>query len=534
MKKAHNGFILGLLLITIFTMTVFSAVRLISPAQYNYTNATNHSIYFRFNYTGTIGTTQINCTLFIDSINRGTVNLSGGTYKVNKTSTIRANKTSSLTNATHYWNISCINRTKNSVYGRHTSTNVSNILIIDRQPPTVSLTSPANGLNTTTTSKAFAWNVSNDRDKYLNCSIRITGIGRNRTNLLTTNASSAGANYTTAFVINRHYTWNTTCIDNATNEGLSSSRTFTVDNIRPNVSAFHQTVIQEDAYNNINATVNDTNSGISQTLSAGGCKLFIDGAFTRTMTFTPNEGVGGQGKGHANVSINYPNPGNHTFLVNCTDLAGNSRTNSSTIYVNDTKLPNILKTTNASTTNSLVFRFSTDDFTNYTLRYGHAGNLSLPYSTGVAQKAYNHTVTLSGLLSNTLYYYNITLCDRTVAHARCKNQSSSMGTLQPTSEIGGGSGSGSSSSTTTTTVTEPLITGITPVTAETITTPVTSGVASGGSGSSGGAAGAGQAGIVAPTTQKETGKAAAPVATTKLSFLSWLKSLFARLFGVFS
>ena len=109
-----------------------------------------------------------------------------------------------------------------------------------------------------------------------------------------------------------------------------------------------------------------------------------------------------------------------------------------------------------------------------------------------------------------------------------------MGTLQPTSEIGGGSGSGSSSSTTTTTVTEPLITGITPVTAETITTPVTSGVASGGSGSSGGAAGAGQAGIVAPTTQKETGKAAAPVATTKVSFFSWLKSLFARLFGVFS
>ena len=299
MKKARNGFILGLLLVTLFTMIAFSAVRLISPAQYNYTNGTNYSISFRFNYTGTIATTKVNCTLFIDSVKRGTFNFSNAAAvnKINRSMTIKANH--SFTNATHYWNISCLNRTGS----RHTSTNVSNILIIDRNPVTVSLTSPASGLNSSSTSKTFAWNVSNDRDKYLNCSIRITGIGRNRTNLLTTNASSVGANYTTAFAINRHYTWNTTCIDNATIEGISSSRIFTVDNVRPNVSKIHQTVIQEDAYNNINATVNDTNSGISQTLTSGSCKLFIDGAFTKNMKFTPNEGVGGQGKGHANVSI---------------------------------------------------------------------------------------------------------------------------------------------------------------------------------------------------------------------------------------
>ena len=71
MKKLCNKFILGLLLVTIFIVTAFSFVRLISPAAYLYSNGTNYSIIFKYNYTGTIGTNNFNCTLFIDGINSG-------------------------------------------------------------------------------------------------------------------------------------------------------------------------------------------------------------------------------------------------------------------------------------------------------------------------------------------------------------------------------------------------------------------------------------------------------------------------------
>lgn len=523
MKKSQKQFVVYSVLIAVLLLSTFAIVWRGSPAPYLYSNATNHSLTFRFNYTGTIGT-RINCSVYIDGVESG-YNRSPNS---GKNSTILMNLISGggLTNGTHVWNVSCINAS-----GNRQTTNLTR-LVIDRFASTVSATSLANGLNSTSTSKTFNWNVTDRGTKTvkLNCSVMINTIGTNRTNIKVTNNSGIG-NYTSGYT-NGHYRWNISCIDNATNRGVSAVRLFTVDTNVPVFKQFRNTtsatsggkLINEDASGTVSVPVNDTMTGMNRTH----CKLYVDGTLNSTMTFNPGAKATGSALGTANRSIAFKNPGNHTFTANCTDVVGNYATKSVTFEINDTQKPSIISTSAIPAALSAVLSITTDDRVNFTLYYQKDAAITTA-NPGIrvvvaTAKSNNHSYTLGGLTESSTYYYNITVCDK---GTRCNM---TKGTFTTTSNSGGRHRTTTPPPTTIPVVVEPVITPITTaIPVVTATTPITEPT----TGAAAGAAGAGQAGVTAPTTTKEAAKPAVPT-VQKLSFWAWIKAIIARVFGVFS
>ncbi len=533
MKKPAQQFVVLSVLISVliaaFLLGGVAFVNQLIPSSYNYSNGTSVSLVFTVNYTGPIGLMtkaltlgRVNCTLMIDSVKSGT----NYSRVANKNVSFHANH--SIANGTHYWNVTCTNSS-----GNKQSTNTSK-LVIDRFAPSVGLLSPKNGVNITNTSIVLYWNVT-DRgsDTRMNCSLRVLSrvnrtLPRTSSGLGVSNSTTwLNGNNTLTFSAthNKRFKWNVTCFDNATNTKTSVTRTFSIDRVKPGVtknSTNNFTRWKEDTKQNMIFNVSDSLTNISS------CRLYMDGVNQGTMTLHAT-------RGFANKSLNFSNPTNHTFIANCTDVVGNyNDTSSYLVEINDTQTPAIQSISLAVTTTTLTWTIRTDDRTNITVNYGtnNWSVQSLGNQSSDSAKAYNHTFAITGLTADKLYYYNVTLRDR---GGRNVTNSSSSGTLRLASSSstgGGGGGGGTTTTTAVTTVTEAVITGITPVTAADITSGVAS---SGGAGGSGGreAAGAGQAGVVAPSAAKQAAAAgAAPAA--KMSFFSWVKSLFARLFSIFT
>ncbi len=129
-KKGNRQvkFFLFLLLLAVFAYFAIGDQILLSPANNTFTNGTNDTISFSFNYTNTnLG--AVNCSLLIDTL---LVNQSAGmnrTPTANITTTIFANIT--LSEAAHNWTINCTNSSG--------SANVSQTFFftVDRTKPAV-------------------------------------------------------------------------------------------------------------------------------------------------------------------------------------------------------------------------------------------------------------------------------------------------------------------------------------------------------------------------------------------------------------
>ena len=348
-KNLSVRFVFLFVVCIVLLVGTVALVRTTAPASYLYSNGTNKSLSFSYNYTGTIGTTKVNCTLYIDSIKRGT----NGT-RINKTVTIKANH--SIANGTHYWNITCVNRTGT---GKQTS-NLSK-LIIDRFVPAVSLLSPANGLNSSSTSKTFIWNVT-DRgsDLTLNCSVKVNGLGSVSGNISVSNNTAWSLDGTYA---NNLYKWNVTCIDNATNRGITAVRTFRVDTLKPNVSVVvNRTKYNEDTRYNLWINASDANAGIKNCSFFTG-STYLGVTYLGVMSYTVASKT-------ANRSVIFAIPKNYTVVAKCTDTAGNTNnTVRSILVINDTNNPGIISSTASAAALSVIFAINTDDYVNFSIRY---------------------------------------------------------------------------------------------------------------------------------------------------------------------
>ena len=227
------GVVLLLMAVFVIAATVDS-VTLVSPANNSWTNSTNDSIAFIFNYTGS-NATDASCELFVGGVGFG---LNANTVNATDT-TLYANDT--IDEGFYNWSVTCTNESSPS------SSNFT--LNVDRTNPSVSLLYPTavnyrslsqlNFSATDDSSLSICW-------YSINSSVNVTTPGCANVTGLT--PETQGSN-----------TWTVYANDSAGNENLSSV-VFNYDSANPNVVAFNTPGNNANLSSTqvINVTVNDT------------------------------------------------------------------------------------------------------------------------------------------------------------------------------------------------------------------------------------------------------------------------------------
>lgn len=308
--KIDTSFLISLLFLALI---VYATVTLNLPNNNSFTNGTNDTINFTFNFTRDLGEFA-NCTLIINSVQSGIYhNVSNGTAHG-----IFANY--SLSDGYKYWNVSCVNFT-----GTLTNTTATTrTLIVDRTKPNVTLAAtPVNNSNSSSTTQDFTWTAIDNLATSFQCNL--TG----NSNIL---SSSSIIKNNTAWTVSTTlisglYRWNVSCFDNATNMGSTGTRNLTIDTTKPNVSTILPINADEDLTIVYNATAYDWPTGIS------GCDLYINGTLNGSMALNASNTF-------ANKSVIIGTPGTYVFLVNCTDIVGNiNDTVTTSVKINDNTTP---------------------------------------------------------------------------------------------------------------------------------------------------------------------------------------------------
>gem|GEM_PF-5512926 len=250
----------------------------------------------------------------------------------------------------------------NDTGGNENSSSVT--FVVDTIAPDISIISPA---NTTYNNATILVNISSSGDN--------TWYGWNGTNI----SYSESINVTFDEGSNTLYAY---ANDTAGNEN-STSVTFVVDTGLPTVtinSPLNQT------YTNATILVNITSNGDHT--------WFFNGTENETY-LTPVLRTFGEGS---------------TTLTAWTNDSANNIGSDSVTFVVDTIAPAISNVSSANETNqSAVIIWQTDEDANSTVAYGV--DLSLGSFGSNASFVKNHSISLSGLANNTLYYFNVTSCD---------------------------------------------------------------------------------------------------------------------------
>ena len=246
-------------------------------------------------------------------------------------------------------------------------------------------------------------------------------------NSITTTSSPNFANFTG--LSNGLYHFNSTSMDLAGNTNQTETRNVTIDAELPNV-IFASPTPANNSYQNwnyvyVNVTVTDNNAVDS-------CILEWNNV---------NESMTKVGSG-ANVSCYKNKTGlgdsNYSFKVYANDSVNNFASTSERVVVVDTTAP-IITNENATsiTSSSANIVWNTDENANSSVNYGT--NTGLGNIEDESSFVTSHSIILSGLTANTLYYYNVTSCD---AAENCNTTGPYNFTTLTSSPGGGGGGGG--------------------------------------------------------------------------------------------
>ncbi len=179
---------------------------------------------------------------------------------------------------------------------------------VDREPPQVTLLSPAQGNITNNTTITFVYNVTDNLSGISNCSLLINGSIVN-----TTTSPGEGQNNFTYTLTYGHYRWKVICYDNTTisNKGTSETRDIYVDTKGPNITLDSPTN-NSIWYTSNNVTFMFTPRDLTNITN---CTLYINNT---------------QNKSLANISNNEQNSittflvdGSYTWYIVCEDVLGN-------------------------------------------------------------------------------------------------------------------------------------------------------------------------------------------------------------------
>lgn len=101
--------------------------------------------------------------------------------------------------------------------------------------------------------------------------------------------------------------------------------------------------------------------------------------------------------------------GNYTLNMTVSDQSGNNNTYYLGSFSVDTTPPTISSVNSTATATTVHIFWNTNELANSTINYGTDSGLGTPATNSTF--VLNHTIFITGLAQNTIYYYNITSCD---------------------------------------------------------------------------------------------------------------------------
>ncbi|MFC1741740.1 hypothetical protein ACFL3V_04355 [Nanoarchaeota archaeon] len=267
---------------------------------------------------------------------------------------------------------------------------------IDTVDPAVSLVSPDDYFNTSTSISSLTFNVTDNLGGPYNCSLYLNGV-YDHSNASTENDTSTQF---TVGLANGTYVWNVTCLDNASRQD-SASRTFTIDQIPPTP------IIEELNHSWFDSSTVSIDFNVTDNLfDPISYQFYLDGVANAS-------GSVANASTSASANLVGVADGVHALILEATDGAGNAANSSSwTIYV-DTADPTVnlvspVDNDNTSTSiSSLTF--------NITDALGGPYNCSL-YLNGVYDHSNASTENDTGTqfdvsLTNGTFVWNVTCVD---------------------------------------------------------------------------------------------------------------------------
>jgi hypothetical protein len=209
------------------------------------TNSNNDSVNFQFVHQG-INTTEVGgyyaeCNLTLDG---ATVATNPAVF--NGTPTILKSNTS-FSQGLHTWNVSCANFSESA-------TSTARTFTYDVTNPNVTLHGPANLTNTSNPSVNLTYNVTDNFGGPYNCTVMVNGGLYNSSSMVANNTVTG---YVSSYSAGT-YVWYVTCRDNASNNGISSIRQFTVDQTPATINSIslgEVDIFVSDAAENNNITI---------------------------------------------------------------------------------------------------------------------------------------------------------------------------------------------------------------------------------------------------------------------------------------
>ena len=253
----------------------------------------------------------------LDSVT-ATVTLPNGTNVSHDASSIASNYFFNFTNSSeavgeHTVTWFANDTSQNTIFG------IDRFNVTDPTAPTITLNTPNNGSNSSSSSITFNFTATDNFYSALNCSVLINGT-INQTNSTVRNGSNTLT--TISGFTDGDYLWNITCNDDSNNYNRSTSRTFTIDTFGPtftSLTTFPDAEIDLDPNKNITifANVTDNTTGIS--ILVVQYKLSTDSTYTNLTNPSYNTQTG-----IYNVSFNATTAGTYKLRLWANDSAGNS------------------------------------------------------------------------------------------------------------------------------------------------------------------------------------------------------------------
>jgi len=295
--------------ITIFVDQIPPNITLNTPD--NNSNFTTTSVDLNYTVIDSLDNTLV-CELFLDGSQ-----IDNRTANNNTPQVITA---SGLSEASHLWNVTCVDSALNR---DNSEIRTINVFIA----PNITLNAPANNSITSNTSLIFFFNVTDDTG-IENCSLLLNGlINLTKSGVNITN--NVENNFTQTFDISKRFNWSVTCFDNTSLnvQATSNLRNLTVDldNPVPRIETTNQTSfntstpsIDFNITDNFDSLINFT--------------FYVDGSFNVNGSVTNGTS--------SSQSLAALSDGPHVVVLQGTDNAGNAANSTPINITVDTVAPN--------------------------------------------------------------------------------------------------------------------------------------------------------------------------------------------------
>ncbi|MBN1377196.1 hypothetical protein JW949_02580 [Candidatus Woesearchaeota archaeon] len=397
-KKSVFNFIIVFFLIMFvlvwFVSAAFDSINLISPSDNNWTNGTNNTITFTFNYTGNVSNSS--CTLYIDGSAYGT----NSTVLNNTNTIIYANNT--ITEGSHFWNVTC-----NDTFEIKNSSTYN--LIVDRTVPKVNISTPW-GIISSNNTYPISFNYIDELSLNASCTLYFNdtfndaAYGTNSTTLNNTNTTiipnSSLSDGGFFFYVN--------CTDLAGNVNKSENNFIIIDTTIPNITIDNlnnNTIFDKNNNSYHNITGNFSDVVVGGTIFISNITFYLNGVFQGLINDSHNGSLDrSTGLWWYNWSF-LDGEYNLTFeICDYVDYCANASVYNITI---DQEAPVITSISTSSVgTSSAILNVETDEtavckYASSDLNYTNMTN------TFTNTNSTTHNTTLSGLSASTSYTYYV-------------------------------------------------------------------------------------------------------------------------------